>query len=126
VSRLAKITCVILGLIVSALGIMELVSFSYDAPYIYFAVIALGILGVLVGIYARQGGKTDARLQTENATLKKDIEHLKKELSEEKAEVSEKVKELDKLSKEIEKGKSEAELLTKKIEDLKRKEAAKE
>ena len=123
---MAKITCVILGLIVSALGIMELVGFSYDAPYIYFIVIALGILGVLVGIYARQGGKTDARLQTENATLKKDIEHLKKELSEEKAELGEKAKELDKLGKDLEKQKNEVERLTKKIEDLKRKETNKE
>ncbi len=81
---MTKITCVILGLLLAAMGVIELVGVNTNLTYIYFAVIALGIIGVLIGVYARQGGKTDARLHAENASLKKDIEHLKMQLADSK------------------------------------------
>lgn len=128
---MAKITCVILGLLVAAIGIVELVGVDFDLTYVYFGVIAVGILGVLVGVYARRGGKTDTRLQTENATLKKDVEHLSQQLESEKKKFLEQSKELEGLNKEFEKEKTELNKLTQKMEDCKAaqedaKEAAKE
>lgn len=116
---MAKITCVILGLLVAAMGIIELIDVTFDLTYIYFGVIAIGIIGVLVGIYARQGGKTDVRLPTENAALKKDVEHLRKQLTAENENVARQAKELEKLTKELEKEQAVTEQLNKKIEERK-------
>lgn len=121
---MTKITCVILGLLVAAMGIIELIGLSYDLTYVYYGVIALGIIGVLVGVYARQGGKTDTRMQTENATLKKDVEHLRKQVAFEKENVAGQAKELEKLNKELEKERAETDQLTRKIEERKIAEAA--
>ncbi|MGD9676988.1 MAG: hypothetical protein AB7V16_01320 [Vulcanibacillus sp.] len=105
---MAKLTCVILGLALLALGIVGVTGFVIDMTYINIGAIVIGALGLLVGIYARQS-KPDYRLKTETATQKQEIEQQKKEIDQHKKEIELHKKEIDQQKKEIEQQRKEIE-----------------
>ena len=94
---MAKTMCVILGLAFLALGILGITGlvpmFTSDPNYVNIGEIVLGALGLLVGIYARQGTRYDRqtkdftqqsnanadRQRLENEQLKKENEQGRRE-----------------------------------------------
>ncbi len=102
---MTKITCVILGLSLMALGIIGVTNYSIDMQYFNFGAIVLGIVGLMVGVYAKQS-VSDQRLKTEIATQKKDIEHQKKEIEQHKKQIELQKKEIEEQGKVIEEQKN--------------------
>lgn len=117
---MTKITCVLLSLVLMALGLIGVTGFIIDMTYINIGAIAIGVIGLLVGIYAKQG-TSDQRLKTETATQKRDIEHQKKDIEQQKKDLEEQKKEIDQQKKEIEHQRKEIEQQKIEIEQQKNK-----
>lgn len=114
---MTKMTSVVLGLSLIVLGIIGITNFSLDMQYVYIGEIALGIVGLLIGIYARQG-VSDQRLKTEIATQKKDIEHQKKEIDQQKKMIDAQNNEIEEHKKQIEIQRNEIEEQRNKVKEL--------
>jgi membrane protein involved in colicin uptake len=122
---MAKTMCIILGLAFLALGILGITGvvpmFTSDPNYVNIGEIVLGGLGVLIGIYARQGRRYDQqtkeisrqtkdnidRQRQENEQLKKENEQLRNE------NIDRQQKENELLRKQLEEQKQENERLSK-------------
>ncbi len=80
---MTKITCVILGLAflsIGVLGITDLVPmFASDPVYLNIVQIILGGLGLLVGIYSRQGQKYDQQTKDYSQQTKANADHQRQE-----------------------------------------------
>lgn len=78
-----KLTCVMLGLAFLALGILGITGwvpmFRTDPIYVNIGEIILGILGFVVGVYARQSALNNSQT-TALSQQKEDIEQQKKDI----------------------------------------------
>lgn len=79
---MVKATCVVLGLVFLALGILGITGvvpmFSSDPIYVNMGEIVLGAMGLLVGIYAQQK-RENSQQRKENSEQKKENFQLRKE-----------------------------------------------
>lgn len=87
---MAKTMCVILGLAFLVLGITGITGvvpmFTSDPLYVNIGEIILGALGLLVGIYARQGTNYDQQAKDFSRQTKDNADRLRKQLEEQKHE----------------------------------------
>jgi len=87
---MAKTMCIILGLAFLALGILGITGvvpmFTSDPNYVNIGEIVLGALGLLVGIYARQGTKYNQQTKDFTRQTKDNADRQRQELDQLKME----------------------------------------
>jgi uncharacterized membrane protein YqjE len=81
---MAKTMCIILGLAFLALGLMGLTGlvpmFTSNPVYVNIGEIVLGVLGLLFGIFPRQGTNNDQKSKDFARQTKKNAERQRKQL----------------------------------------------
>ena len=98
---MTKISCVVLGFLLTMVGIMGLADFSIQMNYVYFTAIAFGIAGIFVGVYAKRR-IGDHRLITETATQKNEMGHQNKEIDDLNTQIEKLKVDLYQQKKEVE------------------------
>ena len=104
-----KMICVILGLVLLALGLLGITgavpTFKTDYNYVNIVEIAIGTLGFVYGIYARRGTKYSAQkiiLSQKEIDIdrqKKEIDSQKKEIEQQKIEINQQKMEIEQQKK---------------------------
>lgn len=100
---MAKTTCVVFGLVFLALGILGLTGlipmFTSDPAYVNIGEIVLGGLGLLVGIYARQGSVNNQQRRQNEHQRKENEQHKNENYDQQRKVIEQQRKENDQQKK---------------------------